>query len=510
MAALVDDEPKTKPLSSSPDNHPIHGDPLRHLLSVLFLLTLLIIPAAAHDAGTLTVTFLDVGQGDAILVQALNDRAMLIDAGEAWAGPIVSADLAAEGITRLDYLVATHDDDDHIGGIGEVLQHVTISEYVSNGVPAGTHTATGLRTLLADRQIPTHAATAGEILALDPTNMTISVLNPPASPGTDQNENSVVLRLVFGSQSILLTGDAGTEAENRILTSGQPVASTILKVGHHGSSTGTGILFVNAVNPKVAVIEAGRFNLFRHPNQAVVKRLQESGAAAYSTAESGTVRITATRTNYHLGTTLGPELPSTVPGFSLPPTDPDFDGTFEDVNGNHQRDFADVVAAFNQMDWIETNEPVARFDFNRNGRVDSGDVVHLFTMIDEPIVTPAATPTTSAPTPSPSPSITAEPDYPLVIGDLDLANEWVSVRNTGGAPVDLMGCTLSYAGSIHVYTFPSFTLPAGSTVTLHSGNGTDTGTDLFWGLGSSIWNNAGDTATLKRPDRDVISVLSRP
>lgn len=478
----------------------------------MLLLTLLIVPAAAHDA--LTVTFLDVGQGDAILVQAPNDRAMLIDTGESWAGPTVSADLSTEGITRLDYLVATHDDDDHIGGIAEVLQHVTVGEFLSNGVPASTDTATRLRALLADRQIPTHAATAGEIIALDPANVTVSVLNPSANRGTDQNENSIVLRLVFGTRSFLLTGDAGTEAENRMLASGQPIASSFLKVGHHGSSTGTGTLFVNAVNPEVAVIETGRFNLFSHPSQTVVKRLQESGADVYSTAESGTVRITVTRTSYHLKTVLGPELPSTIPGFSLPPTDPDFDGTFDDVNGNQQRDFSDVVAVFNQMDWIEANEPVARFDFNRNGRVDFSDVALLFTTIDEPIVTPTPTqtvsPTTPTPTPSPSPTVTAEPDYTLVVDGLDLANEWVSVRNTGGALVDLTGCTLSDEGSVHVYTFPSFVLTSGSTMILHSESGTDTGTDLFWGLGSPVWNNSGDIATLKRPDGNVISVLSRP
>jgi competence protein ComEC len=475
---------------------------MRYLLTIL-LLALLIVPATAHDPGTLTVSFLDVGQGDAILVQAPNDRAMLVDSGEAWAGPTVSADLTAEGIARLDYLVASHDDDDHIGGIPEVLRHVTVGEFVNNGLPADTETTTHLWSLLADRQIPSQAATAGDTIPLDPANITVSVLNPPADRGTDQNEDSVVLRLVFGNQSFLLTGDAGTEAEDQILAAGQPIVSTYLKVGHHGSSTSTGTWFVNAVNPTVAIIEAGRFNLFHHPNQAVVKRLQESGATVYTTAESGTVRVTATRTNSRLETTLGPELPITLPGFSLPPTDPDFDGTFEDVDGNQQRDFADVVTYFNQMDWIEANEPVARFDIDRNGQVDFGDVIRLFTIIDEPIVTPTPTPTTS-------PTMTPEPDYTLAIAGLDLANEWVSVWNTGDAPVDLTGCTLSDAGSTHVYTFPSFTLAAGSTVTVHTGSGQNTGTDLFWGLGSSVWNNDGDTVTLKRPSGTVISTLTQP
>ena len=122
------------------------------------------------------------------------------------------------------------------------------------------------------------------------------------------------------------------------------------------------------------MIAAGAFNSYGHPSQAVVKRLQDSGATVYSTAASGTIRITATRTGYAVDAAGGPELPVPVPGASLPPTDPDFDGAFEDVNGNQRRDFADVVMVFNNLNWIAANEPVVRFDFNRNGRIDFADV----------------------------------------------------------------------------------------------------------------------------------------
>ena len=140
----------------------------------------------------------------------------------------------------------------------------------------------------------------------------------------------------------------------------------------------TGGAFVGAVDPAVSVIEGGRFNPYSHPDQAVVMRLQESGADVYSTAASRTVRITATRTGYEVDTVSGPELPITILGAALPPTDPDFDGDFEDVNGNQRRDFADVVMVFNNLYWIAANEPVVRFDFNGNGRIDFADVVWLF------------------------------------------------------------------------------------------------------------------------------------
>ncbi len=112
-----------------------------------------------------------------------------------------------------------------------------------------------------------------------------------------------------------------------MLASGRPVAAQFLKVGHHGSDTATGAAFVAAVDPAIAVIEAGAFNSYGHPSQTVVKRLQDSGAKVYSTAESGTVRITATRTGYAVDAADGPEVRrSRSPGGTLPPTDPDFDG----------------------------------------------------------------------------------------------------------------------------------------------------------------------------------------
>ncbi len=109
-----------------------------------------------------------------------------------------------------------------------------------------------------------------------------------------------------------------------------------------------------------------------------MKRLQDAGAKVYSTAGSGTVRISASRTRSTVEAADGPELPVPVPGAALPPADLDLDGDFEDVNGNQRRDFADVVMLFNQMTWIAANEPVSAFDYNANGRIDVADVVRLF------------------------------------------------------------------------------------------------------------------------------------
>ena len=167
---------------------------MRRLLLLFYLVVAASAPTTACVPDTLTVTFLDVGQGDAILVQAPNGRAMLVDAGESWAAPTVSAGLAAEGIGRLEYVVATHDHADHIGGMTGVLPAVTVGTFVSNGVPASTQTAINLRTYLSTHAIPTDTATAGDALALDPANVTVIVLNHLAVPGADQVWAPIVFR----------------------------------------------------------------------------------------------------------------------------------------------------------------------------------------------------------------------------------------------------------------------------------------------------------------------------
>ncbi len=365
------------------DNHHSNGDRVNRCLPALLLLLLIAVPAAGHDSyepDTLTVTFLDVGQGDAILVQAANGRAMLVDAGNASSAPALGSRLAEKGITHLAYLIGTHDHDDHIGGMASVVESLAVDEYLENGDPAASETAAELHRTLALRAIPARNVTAGETIPLDPANITVTVLNPQPVRSGDEDEDSIVLRLVWGETSFFLTGDAGTGAEGRILASGIPLDHTyftFLKVGRHGSETATGAPFVAAVRPNISVIACGRFNPDDYPSQVVVKRLQDAGSDVFTTASSGEVRIISYQYGYVEYSKRG-QLPVAVEGASLPPTDPDFDGLYEDVNGNRRLDFADVVLYFNQMTWIAGNEPVGAFDYNGNGRIDFADVVWLF------------------------------------------------------------------------------------------------------------------------------------
>lgn len=290
---------------------------MRRLLP--FFLIALALPTTAYVLDTLTVTLLDVGHGDSILVRGPNGRAMLVDAGRKGAAPTVSNVLAAEGITRLDHVVGTHEDADHIGGMVIVLSYMAIGEYLNNGVqdPDPSDTTLFLRTYLASRSITPRAVTAGDTIALDPANVTVTVLNPQPDRGADDNEASVVLRLVYGTQSFLLAADAEDRAEQRMIATGLPLASTVLKVGHHGGKSATTASFVAAVDPAVAVISVGP-NSYGHPSSDVVARLESSGATVYRTDTGGTVRVTATRTGLEVSTGTGTVQPVTTVPTTLP------------------------------------------------------------------------------------------------------------------------------------------------------------------------------------------------
>ncbi len=153
------------------------------------------------------------------------------------------------------------------------------------GVADPSKTTLFLRTYLSSRSIAPRTVTAGDTLALDPANVTVTVLNPQADRGTEDNGASVVLRLVFGPQSFLLAGDAEETAETVMIASGLPLASQVLKVGHHGTKQATAAAFVSAVDPMIAVISVGP-NSHGHPNPAVVTRLVDSGATVYRTDTS--------------------------------------------------------------------------------------------------------------------------------------------------------------------------------------------------------------------------------
>ena len=241
--------------------------------------------------GEIAVSFIDVGQGESILVRSTG-HAVLIDGGEHSQRNAVLNYLRDAGVRRLDYVVATHPHSDHIGGLVAVLSQVDVGRVV---MPDVTHTTDTFRRFLEaieNRNIPVTIPEPGDVLRAG--MIELAVIGPPnPHPGPQDNLNnaSIVLRLVHGRTSVLFTGDAEEELERWILDSGAYISSSVLSVGHHGSRTSTSEAFLHAVSPRAAVISLGANNQFGHPHREVTDRLNARGVTIFRTDQLGTVRM---------------------------------------------------------------------------------------------------------------------------------------------------------------------------------------------------------------------------
>lgn len=251
----------------------------------------------------LLVTFLDVGEGDSAVVRAPSGLTILIDGGGE-AGPqpgpgdagdnVVAPALMMFGVRRLDAVVLTHPDEDHVGGLDSVIEEVPARLIVEPCLPVDTRAYDEFREQARRSHIPVHRARAGQMFRLGDGIMA-RVLHPGAAritgTGADPNNNSVVLRLVYQDVSFLLPGDLEREGEEVLLNSGAPLRSTVLKVAHHGSETGTSPAFLAAVEPKLAIISVGRDNPFGHPSRLTLSRLRRAGAEIMRTDLDGAITV---------------------------------------------------------------------------------------------------------------------------------------------------------------------------------------------------------------------------
>jgi competence protein ComEC len=275
-----------------------------------------------------TVYFLDVGQGDSILVKT-STKNILIDGGPTSAGTTLLSHLSAYNVTKIDLLIATHPHADHIGGLVSVLQaNIPIDDIVYNGYNyTSTATFNTWKTLAL-----THNLTQGnrnQIYSISPSiNFTvISPTNPTQFGSTvnEINDNSIVMRLQVGNTSVMLTGDAQFDSEQSMLSSGLDLHSQVLKVGHHGSSTSTSQAFLNAVIPTYSVISAGIDNTFGHPTKQTLDILTNNGIVTYGTYSNGTIIFSLNSASQTPTPTPTPSpiltpSPSTIPTPSTHPT----------------------------------------------------------------------------------------------------------------------------------------------------------------------------------------------
>jgi competence protein ComEC len=242
--------------------------------------------------GKLHVSFLDVDQGDAILIESPDGRQMLVDGGQY---PSLLLSRIGEQLPfwdkHIDLVVATHPDSDHVAGLADLFASYEVGGVITNGLHEESGTGYfGLLSAADQTGTPVRGIRTGEVIELG-EDVEIEILHAGELPGSDEdNDESIVMRLVYGDFSLLLTGDAGVPAEQMLISNGADVQSAVLKAGHHGSNTASSSEFLQAVHPQIVII-SGASERYNHPHEEVLQRIAETGAAVWRTDESGTIEI---------------------------------------------------------------------------------------------------------------------------------------------------------------------------------------------------------------------------
>lgn len=245
-------------------------------------------PATA--LGDLVVHYLDVGQGDAELIELPDGKLMLIDAGEASSAHVVLAALEEAEVDSIDYLVASHPHADHIGGMEAVLDAYDVEEVWAPDAPADTETYEGFLDAVAGEGLLIDEAVAGKTIVEGDVGYEVDLLGPETGVDPDDmNDYSAIVRVTYGETSLLFTGDADADD---IASSGAGHVD-VLKASHHGSETGTDAAVMAQTTPGCVVLSYEEGNSYGHPDQCVLDAISASGAIAYSTAANGEVTVTS-------------------------------------------------------------------------------------------------------------------------------------------------------------------------------------------------------------------------
>lgn len=280
------------------------GSRLKRILAVAAVLWVFFLTGCSYEEGvnilkptnqsdaltdlSLTVHFIDVGQGDSTLIEA-DGHFMLIDAGEKEAAPAVVDYLKDQGVKTLDYVIGTHPHSDHIGGLESVIKGFSVEGVMLPDKEHTTRTYEKLLDAIDEKGVKITVPKPGESYSLG--NASFQILSPNGDYGDNLNNWSIGIRLLYGETSFVFCGDAEKEAEADMLSNGLKLNADVLKVSHHGSSTSSSPEFLRAVNPRYAVISCGKNNDYGHPHKETLKSLKELGTTVLRTDQLGTIII---------------------------------------------------------------------------------------------------------------------------------------------------------------------------------------------------------------------------
>ena len=267
-----------------------------------------------QTSANVTIKFIDVGQGEAILI-ALPEKTVLIDAGPTGSAPKIAQVLQELGRNKIDYLVATHPDEDHIGGMADVISNTQIGTIYAPNKTNNTATYRKFLTAIQNNNLQITLAEAGTII--DQTDSyKLEILWPKKDANfPETNDYSIIIKLSVGNKTFLFTGDAPTSA---ILDS-NPGHIDVLKVSHHGSRTGTTEVLIHKLSPTYAVLSYAVDNSYGHPMQSVLNALHKHSVEIWGTGANGTISITCDGTNI--------DISGEKPGTVVAPTSQDKSGT---------------------------------------------------------------------------------------------------------------------------------------------------------------------------------------
>ncbi|MWV45018.1 MBL fold metallo-hydrolase [Paenibacillus sp. HJL G12] len=252
------------------------------------------------DGQKLKVYFLDVGQGASQLLVTPSGKTMLIDAGNNDKEQTMLDYMKKYHISKLDVVIGTHPDADHIGGLDKVIDQIPVETIYMPKVQSNTKTFESLLNSIKNKGLKVKTAKAGLSWDLD-DQVHVDMLAPKGTY-EDTNNMSAVVKVTYGRHSFLLTGDAEAESEKAMLASGADLQADVMLVGHHGSNSSTTLNFLKQVNPKYAVIQVGKDNKYGHPKSAILNRLQKQGVEVYRNDKQGTIEITTDGKSIHIVT----------------------------------------------------------------------------------------------------------------------------------------------------------------------------------------------------------------